>query len=1107
MAGLKLEIKRDSKYRIKIEIYQEFKNSFLSDVYDKAWDIFKEIIDNSRKKSDNCNNKSKCKENYIQDQEIDNENRMIAFVGERGTGKTSAMYSFANALLCCGYIESKDPKIGKICFEKIIIDPAFFEDHENILEIVIAKLFENFKQILDNTEIKDKYHDKKNLLDLFEKVFKNIKTIEKKDKFIDNDEIVEKISNLASSSQLIKNFETLFENYLAFKFSKENCANKFILFLIDDFDLNIKKGNEIAEQIRKYLLNQPNVIILSSLNFDDLKNLIDKGFSEILEILLKNNFIESKDISVKTYRYLQKFIPISRRIDLPEIQKKRKEAILLLDFDQEIKILIDKIKDFIKIIIIDFINKNYFKTSLNNEQINELETNFLEDIIKVFKSYNDIEEINNSLIKINGATSVLIDDFLIKILGREFVENFNNLSQRKHYSIYEKNQLITPNKIKELFMNYLEKELKSTVEKKLLDLIKTKTSLIFIESPEIESETLVPDSIRELRNLIFKLYEFDSNTIKNIDEFERLIFNNFVTKDLNAKSKIFIYLLNNTENTKKNEIIIRYLLKEHFNTDISSENTDISYSLYQLIYLLDNLPINDELNKLSYLIKIIYSIKFNKLLLNFDYINLLKVIGGGVNKTSEKNLFKDFSNKYQINSREFKIKPVDNYKKIRTFFRYINEDNQKLFEKINLFLQNLPYSDLKNITFNRVKDEIQKSFILPLIKKNLLNALEKLKDSFNDNLKDFEGLLHSNENLFIYNSVQDALNSLIALNYFEQELSYNNDLELEILILFLKRVIKILDIRDEILKRVFHLPESKYNLRNPIIDNAQALIEEIELFIPLRNFIEKEKLNWLPLDFSLTKLENIGLNEEKINLLKPLLGKNYSRPILLKELDNLQFANEDKNLIINTVEFFDEIKIQITEWIFYFFKFFNKEEIYLSQYKRETNFFDRFISSFNDDRLRAFLDFDKERNFNFIDLISFEFFVYDSEELGMAMPNPLNKEENWNENRLSMNQKIKDWQEKGYLSALPLYSMDILKRILLDPFGLLYYITKGGEPFPTPIKGFYSIANSRISDFNNDYLNRSLKESPMFSPFLIDSNKNDWFLAIFEFVFGEITDE
>ena len=79
----------------------------------------------------------------------DFENNIIAFCGERGEGKSSAMLTFVNAVCKPGGRKSKifasSQNLQNAYFaEPVLIDPSLFDEVHNVLEIVLAKIFNKF---------------------------------------------------------------------------------------------------------------------------------------------------------------------------------------------------------------------------------------------------------------------------------------------------------------------------------------------------------------------------------------------------------------------------------------------------------------------------------------------------------------------------------------------------------------------------------------------------------------------------------------------------------------------------------------------------------------------------------------------------------------------------------------------------------------------------------------------------------------------------------------------------------------------------------------------------------------------------------------------------
>lgn len=333
-----LTFKSGEEYKIKIETSKEFKESLFRDIYIRAGRNLKGIIEENIQ---NKEKESKWRDKNCREEETffkSSYNNIIAFIGERGTGKSSSMISFAQAIK---YMDTwGDEKVfekkvdvflkeKKCRFESIgVIDPSMFEEKDNILEIVIAKMFHHFNQRIEQPCSETKSPGKRELLKAFQNVYENLKTIQKaKHERLDS-EVIEALSNLASGSNLKKSIVELVEEYL--NFMGNGNKNTYFLLVIDDFDLNIRHAGEMAEQIRKYLVI-PGVIILLAVKLDQLSSIIEQTYREKFRTMLddKVNRMSSVEPQSMAYLYIEKLIPEDRRLYLPEIRKIENKDICL----------------------------------------------------------------------------------------------------------------------------------------------------------------------------------------------------------------------------------------------------------------------------------------------------------------------------------------------------------------------------------------------------------------------------------------------------------------------------------------------------------------------------------------------------------------------------------------------------------------------------------------------------------------------------------------------------------------------------------------------------------------------------------------------------------
>lgn len=305
MCTKKLIFTKGDETRPKIEDLNDLnqqKESIFADIYSRAF----KLIDEIAKQPDNGN-----------DERIRERNNIIAFIGERGSGKTSCLRSIYQALPTHekSIMESKHNTI--IYNNDLpIIDPSYFDDHSNILEIVIAHMFKTFKKNVNNNSHdlrEDKLENKRHLVKCFQSVKDALDSLNrtKKEEKYHNDSI-EELSKMAAGSNLHEEMEELVKSYLNYFHEGTSGCKKILVIAIDDLDVQTNHTYKMVEQIRKYLIID-NVIILIGVKLVQLSDLIKKKYSEDFS----NKEDGNDKIDDMVARYLMKLLPLSHRLNLP----------------------------------------------------------------------------------------------------------------------------------------------------------------------------------------------------------------------------------------------------------------------------------------------------------------------------------------------------------------------------------------------------------------------------------------------------------------------------------------------------------------------------------------------------------------------------------------------------------------------------------------------------------------------------------------------------------------------------------------------------------------------------------------------------------------------
>lgn len=306
-----LKFYKGKEYKIIIENKDEARDSNFWDNYSDAY----RMLINIRKAS------------YTVDEKSDYYNNIIAFVGERGIGKTSCMKSFVKIIsevdsyrdyFKRGLKNYSEVAIKDNFLDIGTIDPSMFDKSGNLLELLITKMFKEFKTKIEKpndncNSVSNSESNRRELIQQFSKIYDSLKYLN--GNHDGKSECIDTLLLQAEASDFRNNLKKLIDDYLIFMNAKEN---SFLLLQLDDIDLNIEKAYEMVEQIRKYLI-LPNVVILMATKMSQLFDIVkQQSISDFKTLLGKDNISDPETIN-RTEKYLEKLIPMERRLFLPEV--------------------------------------------------------------------------------------------------------------------------------------------------------------------------------------------------------------------------------------------------------------------------------------------------------------------------------------------------------------------------------------------------------------------------------------------------------------------------------------------------------------------------------------------------------------------------------------------------------------------------------------------------------------------------------------------------------------------------------------------------------------------------------------------------------------------
>ena len=309
--------------RVVIEDSDKMDESIFGEVYARAFDALDDLLGNIKKDKSvkgSDEDDSNCKKGVIQKDTP--RNNIFAFVGDRGTGKSSCMMSFAKMLQ-----ENKQAfsNIQEKKFEVLeSTDPSFFTETKNIVEIFVGRLFSRFKEeVEDRQNVKlDKENEKNHVFEAFEHVKETLTCMNKKE--LCDEDTVEQLLGLSASVELQESIHELVRLFLKY------VHKDFLVIPVDDIDLHSIYAFEMAEQIRKYLV-QDNTIVLMALRIEQLQYAIERHYISHYELMLKNEAIDKSEISNMATKYMIKFIPLDRRIRLKSVEEISNQAVDIVD--------------------------------------------------------------------------------------------------------------------------------------------------------------------------------------------------------------------------------------------------------------------------------------------------------------------------------------------------------------------------------------------------------------------------------------------------------------------------------------------------------------------------------------------------------------------------------------------------------------------------------------------------------------------------------------------------------------------------------------------------------------------------------------------------------
>jgi hypothetical protein len=318
---MKYSNKKGKKMNEAKEIILELNNIRAKKYHDKNNQSNHILLDKYYKKIANLINDRIIEVDHYKQQgfDIDNINEVkmhdaILVYGNRGNGKSTVMINLQDFITGNhSSDETKEKLKNKVkIFETI--DPTIQEEDEDFLLVMLSTVL---KEVESHQE--DRYSKRDGFYDSLENVLKIVEATRSKNK--DNIDIFDKFYGLKSGVGLAEELHNLF------KYTKDIFGVEILVIPIDDVDMNLKQGYQIAESIRKYM-SSPYIIPIVAFNIQQMR--VVTKFNKYKEFGLKiDKEIKLEELSFLRSLpndYLSKVFPPNRRIYLKSVYEILEEA-------------------------------------------------------------------------------------------------------------------------------------------------------------------------------------------------------------------------------------------------------------------------------------------------------------------------------------------------------------------------------------------------------------------------------------------------------------------------------------------------------------------------------------------------------------------------------------------------------------------------------------------------------------------------------------------------------------------------------------------------------------------------------------------------------------
>ncbi len=301
---------------VKKEAPNEMDTSFFSDVYKQARSIITSIVECNNENSRSASRTSET-QNCI--------NNVMAFIGRRGTGKTSAMLSVSEY-----YAANENNIKDKMFYSLPYTDVSVFEENEDIFIITLSKMFAYLSGIFENGANlfnPEKYDAYQKIRDKICTVYDHYVSFKGSDihRLNSSYNLMEKVQNRYNVHD---EFEELVKDYIQLlnTASASSSAEGYLIICLDDIDMTRYNHINVMQCIHQFFMI-PNVIVMVTMRVSILSAALQKEFFANLHTIPLTDESNIKLSREQQEDYLRKIIPSGMRITMPSWRKRDYQTI------------------------------------------------------------------------------------------------------------------------------------------------------------------------------------------------------------------------------------------------------------------------------------------------------------------------------------------------------------------------------------------------------------------------------------------------------------------------------------------------------------------------------------------------------------------------------------------------------------------------------------------------------------------------------------------------------------------------------------------------------------------------------------------------------------